>query len=62
MTDWVRKFKSGYRWVMDEDNEWSLSTVVAEDNFGIVKELVLQDRRITIKQLSSETGISLGSI
>ena len=46
---------------MDEDREGCSPFVVTEDNVNIVEKLVLQDQRITVKQLSSETGISLES-
>ena len=57
-----KKFKSGFMSVMDEDREERPPFVVAEDNnVTIVKTLVRQDRRITVNQLSSETGLRIGS-
>ena len=61
MTYWVRKFKSVFKSLIGEDREGSSLFVVIEDKIIIVKKL-LQDQRLTVKHLSSETGIIVGSI
>ncbi|RUS70171.1 hypothetical protein EGW08_022067 [Elysia chlorotica] len=60
VTHWVRKFKSGFLSVMDEPREGRPTSVVTEKNVSTVEGLVKQDRRITVKQLASETRISTG--
>ncbi|RUS85452.1 hypothetical protein EGW08_006785 [Elysia chlorotica] len=62
VTHWVRKFKSGFLSVMDEPREGRPTSVVTEKNVSTVEGLVKQDRRITVKQLKSETRISVGSV
>ncbi|RUS72873.1 hypothetical protein EGW08_019360 [Elysia chlorotica] len=62
VTHWVRKFKSGFLSVMDEPREGRPTSVVTEKNVSTVEGLVKQDRRITVKQLASETRISVGSV
>ena len=62
VTHWVRKFKSGFLSVMDEPREGRPTSVVTEKNVSTVEKLVKQDWRITVKQLASETRISVGSI
>ena len=47
---------------MDADREGRQPVVVTEDNVMKVKKLVLQDRRIPVKLLASETGIRERSI
>ena len=61
VTYWVRKFKSVFMSLIGEDREGSSLFVVTEDNVTIVKKL-LQDKRLTVKQVSNETGIIVGSI
>ncbi|RUS70844.1 hypothetical protein EGW08_021391 [Elysia chlorotica] len=62
VTHWVRKFKSGFLSVMDEPREGRPTSVVTEKNVSTVEGLVKQDRRITVKQLASETRISVGAV
>ncbi|GFR78108.1 histone-lysine N-methyltransferase SETMAR [Elysia marginata] len=47
---WVRKFKSGFLSVMDEHREGRPPSVVTEKNVSTVEKLIMQDRRITVKQ------------
>ena len=62
VTQWVRKFKSGFLSVIDEPREGRLAAVVIEKNVSTVEKLEKRDRRITVKQLASETRISVGSV
>ncbi|GFR67340.1 histone-lysine N-methyltransferase SETMAR [Elysia marginata] len=62
VTHWVRKFKSGFLSVMDEHSEGRTPSVVTEKNASTVEKLIMQDRRITVKQLAFETKISIGSV
>ncbi|GFR86864.1 histone-lysine N-methyltransferase SETMAR [Elysia marginata] len=62
VTHWVRKFKSGFLSVMDEHREGRPPSVVTEKNVSTVKKPIIQDRRITVKQLAFETKISIGSV
>ena len=59
---WVRNFKSVYLSVMDEPREGRPTSVETEKNVSTVEKLVKQDRRITVKQLASETRISVDSV
>ena len=62
VTHWVRKFKSVFLSVMDQPREGRPTSVVTEKNVSTVEKLVKQDRRITVKQLASETRISVDSV
>ncbi|GFR80728.1 transposase [Elysia marginata] len=62
VTHWVRKFKSGFLSVMDEHREGRPPSVLTEKNVSTVEKLIMQDRRITVKQLAFETKISIGSV
>ena len=57
-----RNFKSGLSSVMDEPREGRPTSVVTEKNVSTVEKLVKEDRRITVKQLASESRISVGSV
>ena len=54
----VRKFKPGLLSEMDTDREERTPFVGTEDRITILKKLVAQNQRFTVKQLSSETEIS----
>ncbi|GFS22822.1 transposase [Elysia marginata] len=47
---------------MDEHCEGRPPSVVTEKNVSTVEKLIMQDRRITVKQLAFETKISIGSV
>ena len=59
---WVRKFKSGFLSIHDSPREGRPNFVVTEDSVCQVKTLVLEDRRVTIKQLAAITKMSVCSI
>ena len=59
---WVRKFKSGFLSIHDSPREGRPNFVVTEDSVCQVKTLVLEDRRVTVKQLAAITKMSVGSI
>ncbi|GFS04114.1 histone-lysine N-methyltransferase SETMAR [Elysia marginata] len=47
---------------MDEHRGGRPPSVVTEKNVSTVEKLIMQDRRITVKQLAFETKISIGSV
>ena len=57
----MRKFKSGFLSIHDSAREGRPNFVVTEDSVCQVKTLVLEDRRVTVKQLAAIT-VSVGSI
>ena len=59
---WVRKFKSGFLSIHDSPLEGRPNFVVTEDSVCQVKTLVLEDRRVAVKQLAAITKMSVGSI
>ena len=59
MTYRVRKFKSGFISDIDETSEGHQPVV---DYVTKERKLAQQYRHVTVKQLSNETGISVGSI
>ena len=58
----MRKLKSGFLSIHDSPREGRPNFVVTDDNVCQVKTLVLEDRRVTVKQLAAITKMSVGSI
>ena len=58
----MRKFKSGFLSIHDSPREGRPNFVVTEDSVCQVKTLVLEDRRVTVKQLAAITKMNVGSI
>ena len=58
----MRKFKSGFLSIHDSPREGRPNFVVTVDSVCQVKTLVLEDRRVTVKQLAAITKMSVGSI
>ena len=58
----MRKFKSGFLSIHDSPLEGRPNFVVTEDSVCQVKTPVLEDRRLTVKQLAAITKMSVGSI
>ena len=60
--EWYNRFKDGRASVESEPRSGRPSTSRNDDGINQVRTLVLQDRRITIRELSDEVNISTGSI
>lgn len=60
--DWATKFWDGRDRVENENHKQRPATSVNEDNIQAVRELVEGDRRITVANIASEVGISVGSV
>lgn len=59
---WVKEFKLGRTSTEDEHREGRPSTSLTEENVKKVEEVILADRRVTIRHVAEVTGISYGSI
>ncbi|CAK1599713.1 unnamed protein product [Parnassius mnemosyne] len=59
---WAKEFKLGRTSTEDEHREGRPSTSLIEDNVKKVEDVVLADRRLTIRQVAEVTGISYGSV
>ncbi|XP_073399608.1 histone-lysine N-methyltransferase SETMAR-like [Dendrobates tinctorius] len=59
---WAKEFKLGRTSTEDEHREGRPSTSLNEENVKKVEEVVLADRRVTIRHVAEVTGISYGSI
>ncbi|KAK7576389.1 hypothetical protein V9T40_012675 [Parthenolecanium corni] len=59
---WVKAFKEGRERVENRPHNCRPCTSVKQDNIDRVEQLILEDRRSTIKEMAEEVGISVGSI
>lgn len=59
---WCKEFNLGRTSTKDEQREGRPAVVRTEDNVKKIEDLVLTDRRVTIRHLNEITGISYGSI
>ena len=59
---WCREFKCGRTSCEDEHGGGPPITVTTPENINKVHDIVLQDRRITIRDIVEETGFSYHSV
>ena len=56
--EWYKRFQDGREDVEDDERP---STSTTNENVEKVKEMVMNDRRITIREVADDVGISIGS-
>jgi transposase len=59
VTKWAREFKRGRQILEDDPRERRPQTAITEENISTVEELVMKDRRMSIRRIGEELGISL---
>ena len=59
--EWYKRFQDGREDVEDNERPGRPSTSTTDENVGKVKEMVMNDRRITIREVADDVGISIGS-
>ena len=59
--EWYKRFKEGREDVEDDDRPGRPSTSITDDNVEQVKKMILENRRITIREVADDVGISFGS-
>ena len=60
--DWIRRFREGRTSLEDNEREGRPKTAVTEVNSEKVRQLILNDRRVTVREIQSETGLCVASI
>jgi len=60
--DWHKKFRDGRSTVENEAHRRRPRTSVTDDHIRTVKDLIAEDRRINVREIASEVGISYGSV
>ena len=59
---WFSEFNRGRRSLKDELKEGRPKSVVVPQNIDAVRELVMQDRRVTYREIEASMGISMTTI
>ena len=60
--NWFNEFNRGRRSLEDEGREGRPKTVVVPENIDAVRELIMQDRHVTYREIEASLGISSTSI
>ena len=60
--EWTEKFKNGVTSVEDSPPPGPVFTAVTEDNIAAVKNVIRENRRVTVKEVSSLLDIIFGSV
>ena len=56
--EWYKRFQEGREEVEDDERPGRPSTSTTDENVEKVKEMIMNDRRITIREVANEVGIS----
>ena len=59
---WVRQFKAGRTSCVNKPKEPRPRTSRSEDMIARVEQMVMEDRRLTVKEIAANAGISVGSV
>ena len=59
--EWYKRFQNGREDVEDDERPGRSSTSTTDENVEKVKEMVMNDRQITIREVADVVGISNGS-
>ena len=62
MRSWVRQFKEGRKSCENKPKEPRPRTSRSEDMIARVEQMVMEERRLTVKQIAAIAGISVGSV
>ena len=60
--EWYKMFKDGRESVEDEPHQRRPKTSTDEQHVKKIKEMVLENRRLTIRDIADTLGISFGSV
>ena len=57
--EWYKRFQNGREDVEDDERPGRPSRSTTDENMEKVKEMVMNDRRITIREVADDVGISI---
>ncbi|XP_014480147.1 PREDICTED: putative uncharacterized protein FLJ37770 [Dinoponera quadriceps] len=59
--EWYKRFQDGREDVEDDERPGRPSTSTTDENVEKVKEMVMNNRRLTVREVADDVGISIGS-
>lgn len=59
---WHKRFRDGREDVKDDERQGAPATKRTPGNIERVKEVIMSDRRLTVREISSDTGLSFGTV
>jgi len=59
--EWFKRFKAGRMSVGEDPRPWRPSTSTDDDNVERVRAVIRGNRRLTVREVDDEVGISTGS-
>ena len=59
--EWYKRFQDGREDVEDDERPGRPGTSTTDENVEKMKEMVMNDHRITIREVADDVGISIGS-
>ena len=60
VNEWYKRFQDDREDVEDDERPGRPNTSITDENVEKVKETVMNDRRITIREVADDVGISIG--
>ncbi|KAL4113550.1 hypothetical protein QTP88_017159 [Uroleucon formosanum] len=59
--DWFKRFKEGRIFIEDDHRPGRPSTSKTNDTITLVRDKIISDRRLTVREVTNEVGISIGT-
>ena len=60
--NWADRFKAGQESIEDDPNIGRPNTALTEENVELVKNIVLSDRRLKVKEIIAQSSLSCGTV
>ena len=58
--EWYKRFQNGREGVQDNECPGRCSTSITDEDVEKLKEIIINDQRITVREVADKLGISIG--